>query len=154
MERSYGLPLKWCKKFQIFRLIMSCTKNSYWDLKVMQKNPDFQANQSNLLMGVVMIFVYGKRFRYAPSFNKQTLNTISWWKSKLTWRDNAQPPPWTRQDANLELPSHPYQNFWCCSSMQNPWWFEEQQKESQPILLRPEKSLFYAAKNLKGIFKQ
>jgi hypothetical protein len=38
---------------------------------VRQKTPEIHANQSNLLMDVVMIFKYGKRFRFAPSFNHQ-----------------------------------------------------------------------------------
>ena len=50
----------------------------------MQKNPDFQANQSNLLMGVVMIFVYGKRFRYAPSFNYKLFIELSNWLTAVS----------------------------------------------------------------------
>ena len=44
------LDLKLMQKNLIFRLIMSCTKNSYLDLKVMQKKSDFQADsfQKNL----------------------------------------------------------------------------------------------------------
>ena len=57
------------QKIQIFTLTLSCTKNSYCDLKVMQKSSDFHANQSNLLMGVVAVYFYSKRFRFAPSFN-------------------------------------------------------------------------------------
>ena len=41
----------------------------YFKSKVRQKKkPDFDANQSDLLMGVVMIYKYSKRFRFAPSF--------------------------------------------------------------------------------------
>ena len=42
-KNSYW-DLKVMQKIQIFMLIMSCTKNSYWDLKMMQKNSDFHAN--------------------------------------------------------------------------------------------------------------
>ena len=44
-------------------------KEFLWQSKGMQKTPDFDANQGNLLMNVVMIYFYSKRFRFAPSFN-------------------------------------------------------------------------------------
>ena len=49
------LDLKVMQKIQIFRLIMSCAKNSYWNLKVMQKNSDFQANYE-LYQGFLLRF--------------------------------------------------------------------------------------------------
>ena len=36
------------------------------------KYADFHANQSNLLMGVVTVYFYSKRFHFAPSFNNST----------------------------------------------------------------------------------
>ena len=44
-------------------------KNSNLHSKGMQKKPEIHANWSRLLMGVVKVFKYGKRFRSAPSFN-------------------------------------------------------------------------------------
>ena len=37
---------------------------------MLQKSPEIHANQSNLLIGVVTVFKYGKRFRFAPLFNE------------------------------------------------------------------------------------
>ena len=77
-KNSYW-DLKVMQKIQILRLIMSRNKNSYWDLELMQKKSDSQANQSNLLMGVVTVYKYGNRFRFAPSFNnsKQKFTVFS-----------------------------------------------------------------------------
>ena len=66
--KTSNLHSKGMQKTEIHAKIWPYIKNSNLHSKGMQKNKNSR-KQSNLLMDVVMIYFYSKRFRFAPSFN-------------------------------------------------------------------------------------